>query len=67
MKQETAEKILETYPDTRGYDLAITEDEHGDIWLYDGVVQEEITGDTETQLHSRIRAWIDTATQGGEE
>ena len=61
MTLEKAQHILESYTDTRGYDLAITQDEYDDLWLYDGIVREEITEDTEKDLKTRIEAWINTA------
>ena len=64
MNEKEAWRILEEFPDTRGYDLAVQWDEYGGLFLNDGIVWEEITEDTAEELRTRIEAWIDTATQG---
>jgi len=58
MTENSATKILHSYKNTRGYDLAIKTDEYGNIYLYDGIVREEITNDSQKELRKRIRDWI---------
>uniref|UniRef100_A0A6M3X5T6 Uncharacterized protein n=1 Tax=viral metagenome TaxID=1070528 RepID=A0A6M3X5T6_9ZZZZ len=50
-------EILEEYPDTCGYDLAIRV-EGKTLSLNDGVVSIDVTEYTEQQLHDEIKDWI---------
>jgi len=50
-------EILEEYPDTRGYDLAIRV-EGKTLSLNDGVVYVDVTEYTEQQLRDEIEDWI---------